>query len=230
VIPAVHARGTNVGGLLRYLFGPGRREEHTDPHIVAAWSDAGDLSATSIKALTRLLEQPVATGRNRPAKTVWHCSIRTHPSDRRLSDAEWGHIASEVMAAVGLAPYGDHKAVRWLAVRHAEDHIHLVATLVRQDRRTAWAWKDKLHSQQACRDLEKRYGLRRVAASGASKRRWPTRGALRRAERTSMQAVSSSLPMLRAYVQHLEEKGDHETAIAVAAVMKMARRQPGRSR
>ncbi len=39
MIPAVHARGTNVGGLLRYLFGPGRREEHTDPHIVAAWLD-----------------------------------------------------------------------------------------------------------------------------------------------------------------------------------------------
>src|SRR5204862_4727123 len=27
VIPAVHPRGTNVGGLLRYLFGPGKREE-----------------------------------------------------------------------------------------------------------------------------------------------------------------------------------------------------------
>ena len=28
-------RGEHVEPLLYYLFGPGRREEHTDPHIVA---------------------------------------------------------------------------------------------------------------------------------------------------------------------------------------------------
>ena len=34
----------------------------------------------------------------------------------------------------GLAPEGDDLGVRWVAVRHAPDHIHLVATLARQDR------------------------------------------------------------------------------------------------
>ena len=32
-------RGNDIGGLLRYLFGPGRANEHTNPHIVAAWDD-----------------------------------------------------------------------------------------------------------------------------------------------------------------------------------------------
>jgi hypothetical protein len=34
MIPAVHQRGLRVGGLLRYLYGPGKREEHTNPHLV----------------------------------------------------------------------------------------------------------------------------------------------------------------------------------------------------
>jgi len=33
------------------------------------------------------------------------------------------------MDRTGLAPFGDALGVRWVAVRHAADHIHLVATL-----------------------------------------------------------------------------------------------------
>jgi hypothetical protein len=36
-------RGRQISGLLRYLFGPGRANEHTDPHLVAAWDDVTDL-------------------------------------------------------------------------------------------------------------------------------------------------------------------------------------------
>ena len=36
-------RGEHVQPLLYYLFGPGRREEHTDPHIVAGWRHPADL-------------------------------------------------------------------------------------------------------------------------------------------------------------------------------------------
>lgn len=121
MIPAVHPRGRNVGRLLQYLFGPGKNEEHTDPHLVAAWLDAPTLAKLEppagtgqrdVRRLTELLEQPVAAARNAPAKTVWHCSIRNHPTDRILTDAQWAHIAGEVMAAVGLAPHGDNRAVR----------------------------------------------------------------------------------------------------------------------
>jgi len=100
-----------------------------------------------------------------------------------LSDQQWGHIAGEVMHAVGLAPHGDSRAVRWLAVRHAPDHIHLVATLVRQDRRTAWAWQDKLNTQRVCRDLEERYNQYRVAPPGRGSRRWATPAELNKTTR-----------------------------------------------
>lgn len=193
MIPAIHPRGTNVGGLLRYLFGPGKREEHVRPRVIAAWDGSDPLARLQppvttrgrpdVRRLTELLAQPVASAWNPPAQTVWHCSIRNHPTDRTLTDAHWAHIAGEVMAAVGLAPHGDAMAVRWVAIRHNADHVHLVATLVRQDRRTAWAWKDKLHAQQACRDLEERYGLYRVGPPGTGSRRWPRPAELNKAAR-----------------------------------------------
>jgi hypothetical protein len=42
-------------------------------------------------------------------------------------------------------------------MRHGTDHIHIVATLVRQDRRTNWARNDWPLAQAACRELEDRY-------------------------------------------------------------------------
>ena len=59
---------------------------------------------------------------------VWHCAVRAAPEDRLLSDAEWAQVATAIMDRTGLAPVGDDLAVRWVAVRHAPDHIHLVAT------------------------------------------------------------------------------------------------------
>jgi hypothetical protein len=203
VIPAVHSRGANVGGLLRYLFGPGKREEHVCPRVVAGWDGAGPFAELQppvlsggwrgVRALTELLEQPVRAGFRSPAKPVWHASIRTHPTDRILSDAQWGHIAGEVIAAVGLAPHDDVDAVRWLAVRHNDDHVHVVATLVRQDRRTVWPWQDKRKAQAACRDLEDRYGLYRVAPPGTGSRRWPSPAELNKAARLDT-ATSGTRP------------------------------------
>lgn len=96
MISAVHPRGANVGGLLRYLFGPGKREEHVRPRVVAAWDGAGPLVELQppvlpggwhdVRALTDLLQQPVRAGFGPPAKPVWHTSIRAHPNDRILSD------------------------------------------------------------------------------------------------------------------------------------------------
>src|SRR5689334_3426929 len=75
-------------------------------------------------------------------KPVWHCSIRAAPEDRTLSDAEWARVATGVMARTGLAPEGDEFGVRWVAVRHAPDHIHIVATLARQDGIRPETWND----------------------------------------------------------------------------------------
>ncbi len=182
MIPNI-TRGVRVGGLLRYLYGPGKREEHTNPHLVAAWDGAGPLSTLEppvglggkrdFRKLIDLLEQPVRRGFRRPDEPVWHCSIRTHPTDRWLSDPQWAHFAGEVLAKVGLAPHGDARAVRWIAMRHGPDHIHIVATLVRQDRRPVRGHNDRAHpggGEQGAAHRQAGNGPRPVAPRGAVRR------------------------------------------------------------
>jgi hypothetical protein len=55
--------------------------------------------------------------------------------------------------------------VRSVAIRHDDYGIHLAATLVRQDGRTAWLRQDKIKSRQVAHELEERYGLRQVGRS-----------------------------------------------------------------
>ena len=143
-------RGTNARRLLYYLYGPGKANEHTDPHLVAGFGDPAELEperrpggSPDLRRLAGLLAQPMAAlNGDNYAKPVWHCSIRAAPEDRLLSDAEWAQVAAAVMDRTGLAPAGDDRAVRWVAVRHAPDHIHLVATLARQDRIRPKVWND----------------------------------------------------------------------------------------
>jgi hypothetical protein len=192
VIPNI-TRGQRVQGLLFYLWGPGKKEEHVDPHLVAAWDGAGELAdlepviapagKRDFRHLAELLEIPARAGRNPPRKPVWHCSLRTHPNDPILTDQQWQGVARYVMAKVGLAPNGDEQAVRWIAMRHGADHIHVVAILVRQDRRTYWARNDYPLAQAACRDLEAHHNLVRVGPPGSSSRSWPKAGELNKTAR-----------------------------------------------
>ena len=60
-------RGERVAGLIYYLFGPGRREEHIDPHLVAGWRHPAELEPPlrpdghrDFRKLCGLLQQPHA--------------------------------------------------------------------------------------------------------------------------------------------------------------------------
>ena len=164
-------RGSNVGGLLRYLYGPGRANEHTDPHLVAGFGDPQELEpdrradgTPDLRRLTGLLLQPLAVDPlGEYEKPVWHCSVRAAPGDRVLSDAEWGQVATSVMERTGFAPAEDETGVRWVAVRHAPDHVHLVATLARQDGGRVRTWNDFFRVREAGRDAERRLGLAATA-------------------------------------------------------------------
>ena len=126
-------RGADVRRLLYYLYGPGRANEHVDPHLVAGFGDPAELEperlpdgTADVRRLAGLLNQPLAAlkgpGYDKP---VWHCALRAAPGDRELTDDEWAQVASQVIDRTGLAPAGDELGVRWVAVRHAADHVHL---------------------------------------------------------------------------------------------------------
>src|ERR1039458_4336814 len=151
-------RGTHAGRLLYYLYGPGKANAHTDPPLVAGFGDPAELEperrpggSRDLRRLAGLLAQPLAALNGTSyRKPVWHCSLRAAPEDRLLSDAEWARVAAAVMDRTGLAPEGDELGVRWVAVRHAPDHIHLVATLARQDRLRPKTWNDFHQVREAC--------------------------------------------------------------------------------
>lgn len=179
--------GTRTQGLLYYLFGPGKANEHTDPHIVAAWGsnvpDPGR-GTGNIPMLAALLDAPVeALTSRRPSKHIYHVPVRLDPGDRTLTDEEFAEIASEVMHSTGVAEKGDSQGARWIAVRHAPDHIHIVATLARQDGLKVPLSQDKKKMQACARELERRFGLRQLTSGDRTASRWPTTAEAQKAER-----------------------------------------------
>ncbi|WP_435176095.1 mobilization protein [Actinacidiphila sp. bgisy145] len=169
MIPKVTTGTGGTYGLLTYLYGPGKANEHTDQHMVASWNGfAPDPGPTAdreaITKLARQLDLPVKSlpREQHPKTTIWRCSVRTAADDRPLTDAEWATVARRIVHAAGIAPEGDAKACRWVAVRHAPDHIHIAATLVREDGRTARRNFDKRAVQTEARAIEKDYGLREL--------------------------------------------------------------------
>lgn len=195
MIPSVKKPGSNTRGLLAYLYGPGRHDEHRDPHVVASFSPLGlpdpgrDQDAT-LTQLRDVLDAPVKLrneGFGKPVTDhVWHCPVRTAPGDRYLSDAEWGEIARRIVHAAGIAPDGDPLACRWIAVRHADDHIHIVATTVREDGRRPKLHNCGMRAQAEARLIEKELSLHQVAPGD----RLPTQAEMHKADRLGWQQTS----------------------------------------
>ncbi|WP_374106459.1 relaxase/mobilization nuclease domain-containing protein [Streptomyces sp. TRM70350] len=128
-------------------------------------------------------------GDQAPAGHVWHCSLRAAPEDRIFTDAEWEQIARRIVHATGIAPTGDPDGCRWIAVRHADDHIHIVATKMRGDLRPPRNWIDYHRAMTELTAIEEGFGLTRVprgrqaaARTPAAKR--PTRAEQEKAKRT----------------------------------------------
>lgn len=189
MIPKVHDMGDDTRGLVAYLYGAGKAEEHIDPHLVAAWDsqapDPGRDPKATYGDLQRLLDQPVmalpeSAG---PAEHVWHLSVRAAPEDPILTDEQWADIARRMVAATGIAPEGDEAACRWAAVRHADDHIHIVATVVREDGRQARIRQDGARSQTEARKVEIDYGLRRLNVGDGTAAKHPTSAERHKANR-----------------------------------------------
>ncbi|RBL84990.1 mobilization protein, partial [Streptomyces cavourensis] len=199
MIAAIKPAGTNTRGLLAYLYGPGRHDEHLDPHIVAGFvmlgmPDPGRTPDATLTQLAHHLDEPVHLRNSEFGKKitdhVWHCPVRAAPEDRHLSDTEWADIAQRIVEASGIAPPGDDLGCRWIAVRHADDHIHILATTVREDGR-----RPKLHGSgirvgDACRQIETDYGLRQLKKGDRTAGKRPTQAEMHKAQRLGWEQTS----------------------------------------
>ncbi|WP_345597482.1 relaxase/mobilization nuclease domain-containing protein, partial [Streptomyces marokkonensis] len=182
-----------------YLYGPGRHDEHTDPHIVAGFAmlgmpDPGRDPDATLTQLARHLDEPVHLRNSEFGKKVtdhvWHCPVRAAPEDRCLSDAEWGEIAQRIVEAAGIAPPGDDLGCRWIAVRHADDHIHILATTVREDGRRPKLHDSGIRVGDACRQIETDYGLRQLKKGDRTAARRPSQAEMHKAQRLGWEQTS----------------------------------------
>lgn len=167
--------------LLKYLVGPGKRNEHADPHLVAgsswqmAWHSDAELSYVDATAMGKDLEAPTrAFGVEVPRGHVWHCSLSLDAAEGRLADDEWAEIAEQFMTRMEFVTDDlEQPSLRWVAIRHGvssngNDHIHLAVNLVHEDGSVADVFRDWKRAQSACRELEVQHGLRLLGEGGRS--------------------------------------------------------------
>jgi hypothetical protein len=125
---------------------------------------------------------------------VYHLALSAADTDRTLTDDQWAEIAAEFLDRIGIAPRGDEAAVRWVAVRHADDHVHVVATLARQDGRRVWPRNDFYRAREACLAVERRLGLRATSPADRTGPRETTRPELRRHQADQQRTAQAGLP------------------------------------
>jgi len=118
--------------------------------------------------------------------------IATSAAVRRIIELTGTHEAlaaerSTTARSVRPIPYGqEDEAVRWVAVRHGDDHIHLVAMLARQDGgKPSVSW-ERYKVRAACLAAEQRYGLRCTATADHTAARYPTRAESEKAARRGL--------------------------------------------
>ncbi|MFE0606624.1 relaxase/mobilization nuclease domain-containing protein [Streptomyces sp. NPDC058892] len=139
-------KGRRAVGAILYDFGPGRRDEHVNPRIVA-----GNVTGTPMQ-VARAIDH---TARLRPEITapIWRTSLSLPDEDGILPDGQWARIAEDFIVSMGF------DSAPWVAVRHGDDHIHLTVSRVDWGGRLLTDRWDYARARQAADRLEEEHGL-----------------------------------------------------------------------
>lgn len=204
-------RGSDTHGLLRYLFGKGKTNEHTNPHLVAAWDPEWLEGGAFIHLigqrgwLPRLARDIDAamTGHEirLPEGHVYHVVLSVPRADGELGDVVWRALVDEAIEHMGFGPDANGAGgCRWVAVHHGlsvegNDHVHLVINLVRGDGRIANTYRDWPRWRSWCLAVEERLDLTRTAPAGAG-RKATSRAELERATKAGTRTDRHRLTQL----------------------------------
>lgn len=192
-------KGSNPAGLLMYLFGPGRGNEHRDMRVIAADGALGVVDGQRLNAVDdrqavlalgrRLDFAKKMLGADVPGGHVWHCSLSL-PAGESLDDAQWAEVAREAMDTMGFTEASGKAPCRWIAVGHGasaegNEHIHLAVVLLRGDGTKASIWNDRRTMSKFAAKMEQRFGLFVVEGRAGAGRPGLSRAELERAALTS---------------------------------------------
>lgn len=144
MIPNI-TRGGDTHGLLRYLVGEGRANEHENPHLIAcspivgspvlgdmnlSYADAAMLADQldlymnfyDVKPQGLVSRYDVETGERHYAKNaanhVWHCSLSLSPDHEPLSDEVWAEVVNDYMDMMGFTAASGKAHAPWVAIHH----------------------------------------------------------------------------------------------------------------
>ncbi|MCE7010018.1 hypothetical protein LWC34_45510 [Kibdelosporangium philippinense] len=195
--PAKGKYGSDTYGLLRYLFGPGKSNEHRDQHLVAAWDPewlAGGAFANRysgwLPRLAREIDAPM-TGHDVevPGGHVYHVVLSVPRQDGVLGDARWRELVEEAIDRMGFGPDSEGRAgCRWVAVHHGpskdgNDHVHLALNLVRGDGTIADTYRDWPRWRRWCMEVERHLDLTPTSPANKTAPLRPTRAETEKAAR-----------------------------------------------
>lgn len=140
-------RGGRMAGLVMYLAGPGRANEHTDQRLIAGHDvvtfeiepgkglsrdDALDIAnildeprkqfGTEVQLPVREFDEATAEQVTTGYKDahVWHCSLSLSAEEGSLSDEKWAEIAHDFVEGMGFIDPDGAKTSRWAAIHHGE--------------------------------------------------------------------------------------------------------------
>lgn len=192
MIPKV-TRGDRPDNLALYLVGPGKRNEHTNPHLVAgddlmmSWHGDRELTRADAVAIAKYIDAPHDRfGTQVAGGHIWHASLSLAAEDGQLDEAQWQQIAEDFVTGMGFVdPAGVKAPCRWVAVHHGasvagNDHIHVMVSVVREDGTKANLSHDYRRAQNTARVLEREHDLRPLRpnvyelARAAARAQWET--------------------------------------------------------
>lgn len=152
-------RGQNPGSIGAYVHGPGKANEHAFTLDGKRYSGgivvASNFGAQGLTAPDRWVGQMRNALKTRSdiKNAVWQVSLRLAPQDPWLSDSQWADAAQSFAEKMGFAEHP------WTAVRHADDHVHIVVARVNFGGEVWHGRNDRRQAQTVCTSLEREYGL-----------------------------------------------------------------------
>lgn len=172
--------GQRLRGLIEYLYGEGKQEEHTAPRLVGAWDpavlDHQPQNKVERGLMVADMESPVRLfGVQLPeAGAVYHVPISLHVDDGVLTDEQWRQVAQVAVDKLGFSAADDRAGCPWVAVRHGlsaagNDHIHLVAHRVREDGTVASLSNDYRALSELRAEMEAYFELTPTNSRGAGR-------------------------------------------------------------
>ena len=125
-------------------------------------------------------------------KAVLHVSLSAAPGEK-LTDAQWSEIGKRYLDGMGL------EQNQFVITRHTDtehEHVHILANRIRFDGSVTSDSQDYKRQEALMREIERDYGLERVAPSQEAERRAPTKGEIESAIRTGEPSTRQQLQQL----------------------------------